>query len=138
MRLFSLNFRRARIDRLSEQSYTTLPPDRKRSGVTSLSDWRHFGGCAACVGMINVAGQIDRTNPEPEATMSIDRQSDVSANLQIGPTTSGMVRIYVSGDGFEVPMDFEPDEAREIAEELRASAERAEAASGSKSKGSRK
>ena len=88
--------------------------------------------------MINVDGQIDRTNPESEAIMSIDRQSDVSANLQIGPTTSGMVRIYVSGDGFEVPMDFEPDEAREIAEELRASAERAEAASASKTKGSRK
>ena len=32
--------------------------------------------------------------------MGIDSESDVSANLQIGPTSLGMVRIYVEGDGF--------------------------------------
>jgi len=42
-----------------------------------------------------------------------------------GPTTTGAVRIFVKADGFEVPMDFEPDEAEEIAEELRAAAARA-------------
>ncbi|SER58251.1 hypothetical protein SAMN04490244_101571 [Tranquillimonas rosea] len=57
--------------------------------------------------------------------MSIDKESDIEANLQIGPTTLGMVRIYVEGSGLEVPLDFDPDEADEIAEEIRAAAERA-------------
>ncbi|PWJ19115.1 DUF6324 family protein [Jannaschia seohaensis] len=54
--------------------------------------------------------------------MGINDESDISANLQIGPTDAGMVRLYVEGDGIEIPMDFEPDEALEIAEELRAAA----------------
>ncbi len=54
--------------------------------------------------------------------MGIDRESDIVANLQIGPTTLGMVRIYVEGEGVELPLDFEPDEAEEIAEEIRAAA----------------
>ncbi|MFD0979649.1 DUF6324 family protein [Tropicimonas aquimaris] len=57
--------------------------------------------------------------------MGIDKESDLSANLQIGPTSLGMVRIYVEGEGVELPLDFEPEEAEEIAEELRAAAERA-------------
>jgi len=57
--------------------------------------------------------------------MGIDSESDVAANLVIGPTSAGMVRIYVEGDGFELPMDFDPEEAEEIAEELRAAAEQA-------------
>lgn len=57
--------------------------------------------------------------------MGIDKESDVQANLQIGPTTLGMVRLYVEGDGIELPMDFEPDEAEDIAEELRAAAAQA-------------
>jgi len=57
--------------------------------------------------------------------MGINRQSDIEAQLQIGPTTNGMVRLYVSGDGIDVPMDFTPDEAREIAAELTAAAEHA-------------
>ena len=44
---------------------------------------------------------------------------------QIGPTDQGMVRIYVEGDGIDLPLDFDPDEATEIAEELLASAEAA-------------
>ena len=59
--------------------------------------------------------------------MGIDSESDVTANLQIGPTSLGMVRIYVEGDGIEIPMDFDPDEAEEIAEEIRAAASRARA-----------
>ena len=56
--------------------------------------------------------------------MSIDKQSEVSANLQIGPTSLGMVRIYVEAEGgIELPLDFEPEEALEIAEEIRAAAE---------------
>ncbi|MFQ5624759.1 MAG: DUF6324 family protein [Paracoccaceae bacterium] len=57
--------------------------------------------------------------------MSINRQSDVAANLQIGPTTEGMVRLYVETEEFDLPLDFEPDEAEEIADELRAAAARA-------------
>jgi hypothetical protein len=54
--------------------------------------------------------------------MGINSDSDISANLQIGPTTLGMVRIYLEGDGVDLPLDFDPDEAEEIAEELRAAA----------------
>ncbi len=59
--------------------------------------------------------------------MSIDTERDIEANLQIGPTTDGMVRLFVAGDGFEVPMDFDPDEAEEIAEEILAAAKSARA-----------
>jgi hypothetical protein len=70
--------------------------------------------------------------------MGIDKESDISANLQIGPTSLGMVRLYVEGDGFEIPLDFEPDEAEEIAEEIRAAAARARAMGGKPPKGPRK
>jgi len=42
--------------------------------------------------------------------------------MQIGPTDAGMVRIFIEGDGIEIPMDFDPEEAEEIAEEIRAAA----------------
>lgn len=54
--------------------------------------------------------------------MGINSESNMAANLQIGPTTLGMVRIYVAGDGIDLPLDFDPDEAEEIAEELRGAA----------------
>lgn len=54
--------------------------------------------------------------------MGINKESEIAANLQIGPTTLGMVRIYVEGDGIDLPLDFEPEEAEEIADELRAAA----------------
>ncbi|MGA0541523.1 DUF6324 family protein [Neotabrizicola sp. VNH66] len=58
--------------------------------------------------------------------MTINKQSDVAANIQIGPTDQGMVRIYVEAEGgIELPMDFDPEEAEDIAEELRAAAEAA-------------
>lgn len=57
--------------------------------------------------------------------MGINKESEISANLQIGPTSLGMVRIYVEGEGLELPLDFEPEEAEEIAEELMAAAEAA-------------
>ena len=57
--------------------------------------------------------------------MGIDTERDISANLQIGPTSAGMVRIFVEAEGLEIPLDFDPDEAEEIAEEIRASASRA-------------
>ena len=58
--------------------------------------------------------------------MGINKESDIEANLQIGPTDQGMVRIFVEGKGIEVPMDFDPEEAREIAEEIVAAAAHAE------------
>lgn len=59
--------------------------------------------------------------------MGINSESDIAANLQIGPTSLGMVRIYVEGDGVDLPLDFDPDEAEDIAEELMAAAEAARA-----------
>lgn len=70
--------------------------------------------------------------------MGIDSESDISANLQIGPTTAGMVRIYVEGEGIDLPLDFDPDEAEEIAEELRAAAEAARSMGRPKGKGPRR
>ncbi|PIE13189.1 MAG: hypothetical protein CSA70_06350 [Rhodobacterales bacterium] len=55
--------------------------------------------------------------------MGINTQSDIQANLQIGPTDQGMVRIFIEADGIEIPMDFDPEEALEIAEEIRAAAQ---------------
>jgi hypothetical protein len=54
--------------------------------------------------------------------MGINTERDVEANLQIGPTDHGMVRLFISAGELEVPMDFEPEEAEEIAEEIRAAA----------------
>ena len=60
--------------------------------------------------------------------MGIDTERTVEGNLQIGPTSTGMVRLFVESAGVEIPLDFHPDEALEIAEEIRAAATRAEAA----------
>ena len=57
--------------------------------------------------------------------MGINKQSDLETNLQIGPTDRGMVRIYVTADNSEIPMDFNPEEAEEIAQELKAAAKAA-------------
>ncbi|RNF35801.1 DUF6324 family protein [Paracoccus methylarcula] len=57
--------------------------------------------------------------------MSINSQSEIAANLQVGPTDQGMVRIYVEGEGIDLPLDFDPEEATEIAEELLAAVEAA-------------
>ncbi len=59
--------------------------------------------------------------------MGINTERDIEANLQIGPTTDGMVRLFVEGGGAEIPMDFEPHEALEIAEEIKAAAAQASA-----------
>ncbi len=57
--------------------------------------------------------------------MSINNQSEIAANLQIGPTDQGMVRLYVETPTVQLPLDFDPDEAVEIAEELLAAAGKA-------------
>lgn len=60
--------------------------------------------------------------------MGINDERDIEAGLQIGPTDRGMVRLFVVADDLEVPMDFTPEEAEEIADELRAAAATARAA----------
>lgn len=54
--------------------------------------------------------------------MGINTERDVEANLQIGPTDQGFVRIYIEATGIEIPMDFSAEEAEEIAEEILAAA----------------
>jgi hypothetical protein len=73
-----------------------------------------------------------------ERIMGIDKESDISANLQIGPTSLGMVRIFVEGEGFEIPLDFDPEEAEEIADEIRAAAARARSMGGKRPRSPRK
>lgn len=72
----------------------------------------------------------DLRNVLRATVLGIDKQSDQSANLQIGPTSLGMVRLFVEQDGVEIPMDFTPEEAEEIADEMRAAAAAARATSG--------
>ena len=57
--------------------------------------------------------------------MGINTERDIEANLQIGPTDHGQVRLFIEGEGLEIPMDFTPDEAEEIAEEILAAAKAA-------------
>ena len=57
--------------------------------------------------------------------MGINTEHDVETNLQIGPTDKGMVRLYVEGKGIEISMDFDPEEAEEIAGEIQAAAKAA-------------
>ena len=66
--------------------------------------------------------------------MGINDESDIEANLQIGPTDAGMVRLYIEGAGIEIPMDFTPEEAMEIAEEITAAAQRVAGAQANKKK----
>ncbi|MCW1956289.1 DUF6324 family protein [uncultured Lentibacter sp.] len=54
--------------------------------------------------------------------MGINTERDIEANLQIGPTDQGMVRIFIEANGVEIPMDFTSEEAEEIAEEILAAA----------------
>jgi len=68
-------------------------------------------------------GETDsKTTVSGDIIMGINSERDQEANLQIGPTELGMVRIFVESQGIEVPMDFDPEEAEEIAEEIRAAA----------------
>lgn len=61
--------------------------------------------------------------------MGINSERDIVANLQIGPTDQGMVRLFIEGGGVEIPMDFDPEEAEEIAEEILAAARAARSVS---------
>ena len=61
--------------------------------------------------------------------MGINTERNIEANLQIGPTDQGMVRLFIEADGIEIPMDFSPDEAEEIAAEIMAAIKAAQARS---------
>ncbi|HCN32109.1 MAG TPA: hypothetical protein DIS83_03130 [Rhodobiaceae bacterium] len=50
--------------------------------------------------------------------MGINTPSEIIADLSIGPTDQGMVRIYITSEEIDLPMDFTPDEAEEITREL--------------------
>ena len=54
--------------------------------------------------------------------MGINTERDVEANIQIGPTDQGFVRLFIEAGDIEIPMDFSPEEAEEIAEEICAAA----------------
>lgn len=79
----------------------------------------------------SIASDFDQTlgalADHSEGVMGINNESDIGADLQIGPTDQGMVRIFVETDKVSLPLDFEPDEAEEIAEELRVAAAAARA-----------
>ena len=49
--------------------------------------------------------------------MGINTPSDIEAELSIGATDQKMVRIFVVTETQEIPMDFLPEEAEEIARE---------------------
>ena len=57
--------------------------------------------------------------------MGINTERDIEANLQIGPTDKGMVRLFIDAGTIEIPMDFDPAEAEEIADEIRSAAKAA-------------
>lgn len=54
--------------------------------------------------------------------MGINTPSDIEAELSIGATDENMVRIFIASQQIEIPMDFLPEEAEEIARELMAAA----------------
>lgn len=58
--------------------------------------------------------------------MGINTERDLEANLQIGPTDTGMVRLFIEAGSVEIPMDFHPEEAEDIAQEIMAAARAAQ------------
>lgn len=54
--------------------------------------------------------------------MGINTPHNKVTDLQVGPTTEGMVRIFIQNKDISLPLDFSPDEAITIAEEIIASA----------------
>jgi hypothetical protein len=79
---------------------------------------------------ISVTGGVSDRKAAKGRIMGINDEREIEANLQIGPTDQGMVRLFIFADGIEIPMDFLPEEAEEIAEELRSAAAGARTASG--------
>lgn len=55
--------------------------------------------------------------------MTSDLRDGEEGAIQIGPTDQGMVRFMIATRNGMLELDFPPEEAEEIADELRASAE---------------
>lgn len=105
--------------------------------VTSSGQIGLFG-CMGCgdrypipKALLSLPSPTEQANREgsvtKEADMGINTERDIEANLQIGPTDHGMVRLFVEAGSAEIPMDFTADEAEEIADEIRAAAQAARA-----------
>lgn len=60
--------------------------------------------------------------------MGINTPSEIAADLQIGVTDQGMVRLYIANETVDLPLDFSPEDATEIAEEILAAAKAAQKA----------
>ncbi|ADM10634.1 hypothetical protein PB2503_12984 [Parvularcula bermudensis HTCC2503] len=58
--------------------------------------------------------------------MGLNTPSDEETDLMIGPTDQGMVRIYIQSTSVDLPLDFSPEDALAIAEELSAAASMAQ------------
>ncbi len=54
-----------------------------------------------------------------------NEHSDIEADLQIGPTDRGMVRFIVSTPKGIFNLEFDPEEAIQIAEEIQAASSKA-------------
>ena len=57
--------------------------------------------------------------------VNINSETEISADLQVGPTSLGMVRLYLATKKIAIPVDFTPEEADEIAEEIKLAARKA-------------
>ncbi len=57
--------------------------------------------------------------------MGLNTPSNEGADLLIGATDAGMVRIYITSPVVDLPLDFAPEDAEEIAQELMAAAKAA-------------
>ena len=68
------------------------------------------------------ANAIRPDESKREMTMGINTPSDIEAELSIGATDQKMVRVFITTEAQEIPMDFLPEEAEEIARELMAAA----------------
>lgn len=62
-----------------------------------------------------------RATPKPPAPIALG--DDEAGALQIGPTDQGMVRLIIATHAGVIELDYEPEEAAEIADELRAAAD---------------
>ncbi|MEL6277722.1 MAG: DUF6324 family protein [Pseudomonadota bacterium] len=56
--------------------------------------------------------------------MTTELRDDEEGAIQIGPTDQGMVRLIISTKTGLMELDFPPEEAEEMADELKASAEK--------------
>ena len=57
--------------------------------------------------------------------MVINWKHNIETDLQVGPTSEGMVRLFIQNEEISLPIDFNPDDAIEIANEIIASAKTA-------------